>query len=64
MLRQERAGTLRIVRWGELTDVQKAWIEKEELQTILEKGLLNGDSVFHNICGKNIPEVGSGHRIV
>ena len=40
---------------GELTDVQKAWMEKEELQTILEKGLLNGDSVFSEYLRKKYP---------
>lgn len=56
LLEQERLGALRIVRWPELPERNRSWVVREEMETILEKGLLHQDTPFARYMREKYPE--------
>lgn len=56
LLEQERLGTLKIIRWSELTNRRRQWIVQAEMETILEKNLLYQDTDFAHYIRDKYPE--------
>lgn len=57
LLEQERNGTLRILRYEELSEAQLEWIGRVEKEVILEKGLLETpDSAFARYLREHYPK--------
>ena len=56
LLEQERRGTLRIVRWPEISEKTREWIVKAEKETILENNLLNKDTAMARYMQEKYPE--------
>ena len=56
LLEQERLGALVIRRYDVLTSREREWIRKAEMQTILEKGLLDKDDAFAAYMKAHYPD--------
>ena len=56
LLEQERLGALRIIRWPEVSGANREWILRAERDTIVEKGLLHGDTPFARYMRETYPE--------
>ena len=57
LLEQERLGTLRIVRWAEVSEKTRAWIKQCQMKEILEAGLLaQADSPRARYMREKYPE--------
>lgn len=56
LLEQERLGTLRIVRWPDVTEMRRQWIVNAEMETILENDLLEKNSEMARYMREKYPE--------
>ena len=56
LLDQERSGALRIIRWPEVNRENRDWILRAERDTIVENGLLRGDTPFARYMQETYPE--------
>ena len=58
LLEQERLGTLKLVRYEEMTERRRAWVLEAEAQTILEKDLLHvrEDDPFARYLREHYPD--------
>lgn len=55
LLEQERWGALRIIRWQSMPEEARQWVERAEMDTILEHGLLNLDNDFARYMREKYP---------
>lgn len=55
LLEEERLGTMRIVRWPEVSEKRRQWIVKAEMETILENGLLGRDTAMARYMREKYP---------
>lgn len=56
LLEEERLGTMRIVRWADVTEKTRRWIVKAEMETILEHQLLGTDTAMARYMREKYPE--------
>ncbi len=56
LLEQERLGTLRIMRYRDMTEKRLAWVREAEAQTIAEHNLLQEDNHFARYLREKYPD--------
>lgn len=56
LLKEERLGTIRIVRWAEVSEEARDWVRRTEMREILEAGLLGQDSPRARYMREKYPE--------
>ena len=56
LLEEDRLGTVRIVRWPEVSEKRRQWIVKAEMETILENKLLGKDTAMARYMREKYPE--------
>lgn len=56
LLEEERLGTMRIVRWPEVSEKRRQWITKAEMAAILENNLLGRDTAMARYMQEKYPE--------
>lgn len=56
LLEEERLGTMRVVRWPEISEKRRQWIVKAEMEVILENNLLGRDTAMARYMREKYPE--------
>ena len=56
LLKEERLGTIRIVRWAEVSEEARDWVRRTGMREILEAGLLGQDSPRARYMREKYPE--------